>query len=191
MRPGACKCFVWHTFAFHSYILSKPLNYIADLAFIAARAAKKEEENDHFLHSLRSYDSTELDTIVHGINQQVSDAIDCTECGNCCNKLVINVTHEEMVSRAERFNMSNEAFKEKYLEESQQGALFINTIPCHFFAEKKCTIYNDRFQECRDFPHLHKPGFKARFLGTLMHYGNCPIVYNVVEELKERLGFVD
>jgi Fe-S-cluster containining protein len=86
--------------------------------------------------------------------------------------------------------MSREDVKEKYIEESQQGNCFINTIPCHFLADNKCTIYENRFTECRDFPHLHKPGFKARLAGTLMHYGRCPIIYNVIEEMKVKTGFL-
>src|SRR5205085_2961632 len=116
---------------------------------------------------------------------------DCTQCGNCCSKLVINVTSEEVETLAQHLNSPVSAVKEKYIEESQQGNCFINTIPCHFLTDKKCTIYEQRFTECREFPHLHKDGFRERFLGTLLHYGNCPIVYNVVEQLKSRLHFTE
>ena len=79
--------------------------------------------------------------------------------------------------------------KEKFIEESQGGQLIINTIPCHFLADNKCTIYENRFTECRDFPHLHKDGFTARYFNTIMYYHMCPIIFNVVEVLKEELGF--
>ena len=151
----------------------------------------KDEENDHFLRSLRNRDILELDKLAHEINAVVSAGIDCTQCGNCCRSLVINVTQQEVVLLAGHLKMSLELTKEKYIEESQQGNCFINTIPCHFFSDTKCGIYEHRFTECRDFPHLHKPGFKARLPGTLMHYGRCPIIYNVVEEMKVQLGFFE
>jgi uncharacterized protein len=169
---------------------TKPI-YATDLSFIAAEALLKEEENDHFLRSLRNQDDQTLDVIAHQLNDVVSTAIDCTKCGNCCKSLVINVTKEEVGMLAEHLHMLVEATKEKYIEESMQGNCFINTIPCHFLTDNKCTIYETRFTECRDFPHLHKPGFKARLSGTLMHYGRCPIIYNVVEEMKLHLGFVE
>jgi Fe-S-cluster containining protein len=164
-------------------------NYITDLSVIAAEAELKEEENRHFLQSLKKYDSTELDGMAHAVNTEVSTAVDCTACGNCCKTLVINVTTDEVDGLAAYFNEPRDTVKEKYIEESQGGNFFINVMPCHFLKDKKCTIYENRFTECRDFPHLHKPGFKARLAGTLNYYGMCPIIYNVVEEMKSRLGF--
>lgn len=163
--------------------------YQTDLVFIAAASLEKEEENDYFLRSLRNRNTEELDVIAHSVYDDINAAIDCTLCGNCCKSLVINVAKEEINPLAAHLNLSVEDTKEKYIEESQQGNCFINTIPCHFLADNRCTIYEQRFTECRDFPHLHKPGFKARLSGTLMHYGRCPIIYNVIEEMKVRLGF--
>lgn len=163
--------------------------YETDLTVIATAAEGRDEENDHFLRSLTQYNDDTLDAKVHEINNRVSAGVDCTACGRCCEKLVINITHEEIDRLADVFEMPVPELKEQYIEESLAGNCYINSVPCHFFAEKKCTIYEHRFTECRDFPHLHKPGFRKRFLGTLMHYGNCPIIYNVVEELKVELGF--
>jgi Fe-S-cluster containining protein len=164
--------------------------YQTNLQFIAAAAIDKEEENDHFLLSVRAYDNAVLEAMVHEMNNTVSAGIDCTACGNCCKTLVINVTQEEVGKLAEHMHMSEVETRENYIEESLAGNCFINTMPCHFLADDKCTIYEARFTECRDFPHLHKPGFKARLAGTLMHYGRCPIIYNVVEEMKVKTGFL-
>ncbi len=163
--------------------------YQTDLNIIAAASISKEEENDHFLRSLRNRDDRELDVMVHLLNDEVSAGVNCTTCGNCCKTLVINVTHEEIGTLAKHLRLSEEEAKEQYIEESLAGKCFINTMPCHFLADKKCTIYEARFTECRDFPHLHKDGFKARLSGTLMHYGRCPIIYNVIEGMKVRTGF--
>lgn len=163
--------------------------YQTDLSFIAVAATEKEEENDHFLHSIRMHEDTELDNMAHMLNDEVSAAVDCTACGNCCKTLVINVTAEEVGSLANHLQLSEQDTKEKYIEESLAGNCYINTMPCHFLADNKCTIYEARFTECRDFPHLHKNGFKARLSGTLMHYGRCPIIYNVIEGMKVKTGF--
>jgi uncharacterized protein len=164
-------------------------HYITDLQYIASQALAKEEENDHFLRSLKNRNDVELDGIAHAFYNEVSSGIDCRSCGNCCRGLVINVTHDEVELLATLLELSEEKTIEGYIEESQQGNCYINTIPCHFLSKNQCTIYEHRFTECRDFPHLHKPGFKARLPGTLMHYGRCPIIYNVVEEMKVELGF--
>jgi Fe-S-cluster containining protein len=163
--------------------------YQANLEIIAKEAEVKAGENDEFLRSLRTYNDAELDAVAHRVNNAVSASIDCTACGNCCNTLVINVAREEIPPLAAHLGLSEKVTKEQYIEESLAGNCFINTMPCHFFREKKCTIYEHRFTECRDFPHLHKPGFKARLAGTLGHYGRCPIIYNVIEVMKSELGF--
>ena len=165
--------------------------YQADLIYIADAAIEKEVENDLFLRAVQRHDDAALDAVVHSIYDTVSAAIDCTACGNCCKTLIINVAPDEITPLAAYLNLPEEDVKEKYIEESLAGNCFINTMPCHFLHANKCTIYEQRFTECRDFPHLHKPGFKDRLAGTLMHYGRCPIIFNVIEVLKDRLHVVD
>ena len=163
--------------------------YQTDLHIIAAHATQREGENDDFHVWLKDKDGSTIDEIAHKLNGVISAAIDCTQCGNCCKNLVINVEPEDIDRTANGLNLPAEQFLDKYIETSAAGKYFVNTIPCHFFADKKCTIYEYRFTDCREFPHLHKDGFKERLLGTMMHYGKCPIIYNVVEEMKRELGF--
>lgn len=164
---------------------------VTDLALIEQKGIEKEEENQRFYVFLLSHNFEELDSKVHTLNVSIEAAIDCTTCGNCCRSLMINVTPEEVNILAEAMQVSSAMIKEKYIEESQQGKFIMNTIPCNFLSDKKCTVYEHRFRECRDFPHLHKSGFLQRLPGTLMHYGRCPIIYNVVEALKEEYSIAD
>jgi len=152
-------------------------------------AEEKELENDRFRIFLKQQDGNKIDLIVHNLNDQVTSLIDCTQCGNCCKSLMINVTTEEATSLAAHLQISVATAKEKYIEESSEGQLIINTIPCHFLSGSKCSIYEQRFTECREFPHLHKPHFTGRLFGTLMYYEMCPIIFNVIENLKTELHF--
>lgn len=156
---------------------------------IAQLASIREDENDAFRSFIKNRDGNQIDELVFKLNSTIEKKIDCTSCGACCNGLMINVTKNEAESAAQQLEMSNEDFKKKYIEESLSGNYIINTIPCHFLKEKKCTIYENRFNECREFPHLHKPKFKDRLFGTLIHYSICPIIYNVVEQLKIETKF--
>lgn len=162
---------------------------ITDRSFISAMAEEREEENFSFRSFLQHVDTETLDEKVHHLNNIITPQIDCTVCGACCRQLMINVTEEEKMAVANHLTISPEAFKENYLEESMQGKLIINTIPCHFLADSKCSIYENRFTECRAFPHLHETNFKGRLFGTLVHYAMCPIIYNVIEQLKPEVGF--
>lgn len=163
--------------------------YETDLSILAKEALIKEEENSRFRDYLSGKDQNSLDELVFILNERVSAAIDCTLCGACCRSLMINVTGAEVKELSRTLGMLPGDFKAKYIEESAQGHFIINQIPCHFLAGGKCSIYANRFTECREFPHLHKPHFKNRLFGTLMHYGRCPIIYNVIEELKKKLNW--
>ncbi len=165
------------------------LPLITDREFIKQQAEKLEEENDTFRSFLKILNGDELDIKVHELNETISPQIDCTVCGACCRQLMINVTEGEKINVATALNITPQKFKEDYLEESMEGKLIINTIPCHFLADSKCSIYANRFTECRAFPHLHENNFKGRLFGTLIHYAMCPIIFNVIEQLKVEVEF--
>ena len=164
---------------------------VTDLKKIQLIAAEKEIENDRFRIFLKQQDAEAIDVIVHQLNETITPQIDCTQCGNCCKSLMINVTTEEADSLAYNLNMSLADVKGSYIEESEQGQLIMNTIPCHFLTGTSCSIYENRFNECREFPHLHKPNFTGRLFGTLLYYAMCPIIFNVMEQLKEAIPFTN
>jgi len=160
-----------------------------NLKKIKSIATEKESENDRFRIFLKQQDGKEVDSIVHRLNDSITPQIDCTQCGNCCKSLMINVTTDETEALATHLQLDISTVKEKYIEESEGGQMIINTIPCHFLKGTTCSIYEHRFNECREFPHLHKPHFIGRLFGTFMYYEMCPIIFNVVEQLKEELDY--
>lgn len=165
----------------------KIINVLAD---IRAAAQEKEAENQSFRTFLQSMDSDDVDVLVQELDSIITPQIDCTACGNCCRSLMINVIPEEITRLAGHLNQTEAAIKEQYIETgSNESLMIINTIPCHFLKNNCCTIYEHRFAECREFPGLHNPKFTKRLFATLSHYGRCPIIYNVIEEMKTRLKF--
>lgn len=162
-----------------------------DRDYIKALAKEREDENDAFRGFIRNSNGDLIDLLVQQINAVVEPAIDCTACGACCKTLMINVEPPEVERLSSRLGMAPGEFKQQYIEESLQGQLVVNQVPCHFLAGTRCSVYEDRFSECREFPHLHRKNFKDRMFGTLVHYAMCPIIFNVVEELKIRSGFKD
>lgn len=86
-------------------------------------------------------------------------------------------------------NMKREDFDLTYLEKGSNGLMIMNRMPCPFLANNKCSVYEYRFEGCKEFPALHMPHFKRRIFTTFMHYDRCPIIFNVVEALKEEMHF--
>lgn len=162
---------------------------VTNLSEIKDLAEQREQENDNFRTFLKQRNSKKVDITVHKLNDIITPQIDCTACGNCCKSLMINVTAEEADNLAAHLQTTVTDLKQKYLEESTEGQMVVNQIPCHFLSGTRCSIYEHRFEGCREFPHLDKDNFTNRLFGTMMYYSVCPIIFNVVESLKEELHF--
>jgi Fe-S-cluster containining protein len=165
------------------------LEIITDLKIIQLHAIEKENVNDQFISFLKGQPADEIDHQVHGLSAGMTLQIDCTQCGNCCRSLMIQVNEQEITQLSVRLNMSEETFTDQYVEKGMGAQMIMNTIPCHFLEDNKCLVYEDRFSGCREFPALHLPQVTSRLFTIFMHYGRCPIIYNVMEALKERLNF--
>ncbi|PZP50274.1 MAG: hypothetical protein DI598_05925 [Pseudopedobacter saltans] len=161
-----------------------------DLSIIATASEVKAEENQQFIQLLKTFAMDDIDEKVAQINADIEPQIDCTVCGNCCKTLMINVEKEEADRLSDYLQMERTEFDQRYLEKSEHSdRMLINAIPCHFLEDNKCTVYEYRFTGCKEFPALDKPMFTKRLFTVFMHYGRCPIIYNVVEELKTELAF--
>ena len=160
-----------------------------DLTLIACLALEKEEENDRFRVFLLTFDTESIDKWVFKLNEAISAVIDCTQCGNCCKSLMINISEEEANRLSDHLLQSRKDFDKQYVEKGNHGMMLMNQMPCHFLQNNKCTVYEHRFEGCREFPAMHLPDFQKRLFTTFMHYGRCPIIFNVLEQLKEVLLF--
>jgi uncharacterized protein len=152
-------------------------------------AAEREAENLQFIDLLKQLNEQEVDDAVFTLNQTISAQIDCTQCGNCCKSLMVNVTAEEANRASAALGISRERFDEQFLEKGSHELMIMNQMPCHFLNNNRCTIYEFRFAGCREFPALHLPGFTKRLFSVFMHYSRCPIIFHVVEELKKETRF--
>ena len=160
-----------------------------NLEEIAIKSIARAQENIDFVEHLQQLNIDELDDTVYELDSLISPQIDCTLCGNCCKTLMINVEAPEADIAARHLGISRVVFDEAYIEKSMGGKMLVNKIPCHFLQDNKCTIYLSRFAGCKEFPALHLPRIKNRLFTIFMHYGRCPIIYNVMEELKKQVRF--
>ncbi len=185
-----CECYSTgiskNKFTFTQIII---LHVELSLQSIQENAGTKQQENDRFVQHLKQLNEEELDTEVQRLDALITPQISCTDCGNCCKGLMVNITAAEADKAAAGLHMSREAFDEKYVEKGSHELMIINSIPCHFLSDNKCTIYEYRFAGCKEFPALHLPQFNQRLFTVMMHYDRCPIIYNVMEELKNTTHF--
>jgi len=162
---------------------------ITDLEYIKTKAIELEAENLQFQDFLRNLDSLSLDKAVFELSEAISPKIQCTDCGNCCKSLMVNIDEEEANNLSAHLGQTRAEFDEKYLDKGESGRMVVNAIPCHFLVGNSCSVYEHRFAGCKEFPAFHVPDFNKRLFTTYMHYDRCPIIFNVIETLKTDTGF--
>ena len=149
----------------------------------------RERENYKFRSFLKGQDNDQVDKIVNRLHDEIVAQIDCTECGNCCNVLRPAVTEKEIERLSAIDKVSIEHFEKEHVNLSDDDIKYLKHIPCKYLKDKKCTIYSDRPEECRSYPHTHKDKFVHQLFGVIDNYEICPIVFNLFERLKIELSF--
>jgi Fe-S-cluster containining protein len=77
--------------------------------------------------------------------------------------------------------------QETYLQfEEDGGGTWCLPAPCPLLDGNLCSVYNARPDECREYPHLHSD-FRAASISRINNAFICPIVFNVIEEMKVAL----
>jgi hypothetical protein len=166
-----------------------------DLVQIRELSKKKADDNWNFRLFLKGecdLDSDEVDRQVFAATRRVWAGIDCKTCANCCRELQPSFSEAELDRLARRLGMDREQVIEKYLEKTDafsENPWQTRTKPCPFLKDNLCSVYEDRPGDCSGYPYLDKPEFISGTMGMLERTSTCPIVYEVVESLKESTAF--
>jgi hypothetical protein len=166
-----------------------------DLIQIRQLSHKKEDENWRFREFLKvgcDLGPDQIDRQAFETTRRVWAGIDCTACANCCREVKPSFSEDEVKKLARRFGMEREQFIERYLERTEansENPWQTRTKPCPFLKDNLCSVYEDRPADCSGYPYLYKPGFVFRSISMLERISTCPIVYEVVESMKESTGF--
>jgi Fe-S-cluster containining protein len=148
---------------------------------------EKTIENIFFKKHLRNISSATVDEKIHALNDKVSAQIDCLKCANCCKKLEPGLEVNEIEILAKLNQQEVEDFKQQYIAYDGE-ALYLQTKPCMFLDNCACSIYEHRPAACAGYPHLNQKDMKFR-RSLWENYSICPIVFNVIEDLKVEVDF--
>lgn len=166
----------------------------SDYSDLEALADLKWQENCSF-RSFLKFDETlsdkELDRLVFKTADEVASKIDCTQCGRCCNRLAPLVSEDDQLRLAKRLQITVQQLQNEYLEyeEDDEAGWIVKGEPCVFLKDTQCSIYEDRPDNCREYPYLDSVDFNQRAMGMIQRTQTCPIVFNVMESLKEEYRF--
>ena len=171
------------------------MELVADLARIRGLARERERENQDFRRWLKGCDISEhrLDRIVHELNTEISEQIDCLSCGNCCSEMSPALGPADVKRLAKAMQLTPGKFKRAFLKDAEEdpGRFLFRAKPCPLLEGNRCLQYESRPRACAEFPFLHKPDFNHRTIMVMWNYPYCPIVFNVVERLKEEVRSIE
>jgi uncharacterized protein len=155
-----------------------------DLSRIQLLSQEHDDENWEFRSWLKQNAPDNIDGIVKALSQKYFALIDCTQCANCCRSLQTEFKKSELYTIAKTLGQSIKAFEKQFMSEGMVNP------PCPMLDGKLCSIYENRPEVCRSFPHLEQPGFTTRLMGVIDNVAICPIAFNAFEELKTRLRWL-
>lgn len=159
---------------------------------VVARLAKAlDDENWRFRSFLKSYcrlSDGRLNTIARELGKAAAAEIDCLECGACCRDIVVPLEDDEIAAMAVAAGLSEAAFREQFVRPVEHHGQAIDAKPCPFQEGNRCTVYEARPEGCRGYPYIGGD-VRSRTLGILERAETCPIVFEMLEQLKARLGF--
>ena len=154
-----------------------------DLARIQQLSQEHDDENWKFRSWLKQHAPDNIDGIVKALSQKYFALIDCTQCANCCRSLQAEFKKSELHAIAKTLGQSIAAFEKQFMSEGMVNP------PCPMLNGKLCSIYENRPEVCRSYPHLEKPAFTTRLMGVIDNVAICPIAFNAFEDLKAKLGW--
>ena len=165
-----------------------------DLVQIRALAKKKEDENWKFRQFVKfetGLNSDRMDKQVWETTKRVWAGIDCTACANCCREVKPTFSEEEVNRLATRLGMTPEHFVGTYLKRNEEegNPWITRATPCPFLKDNRCSVYEDRPADCKGYPYFYEPDFAFRTTAMMGRTFTCPIVFEVIEELKQLWGF--
>ncbi len=165
---------------------------ITDLIQIQTLGEKKRAENERFRRHLKSRDHS--DRILRRIAEGIEEQIDCTVCANCCRVATVTLSERDVEHLARYFRISPAEFVATYtMESEEEGRILRRTeeTGCVFLDGMDCTVYDQRPDTCRRFPHLVRGNgsIASRMWQFIDRACYCPIVYNALEAFKVETKF--
>ena len=162
----------------------------SDVASIDRLADRKQDENWRFRAFLKEecdLPDTEVDRMVQELYNQEAGKFDCTTCARCCSTTPL-LDDEDVERLAGSLGITSDEVTSRYLKmDDDWGELTFNQKPCPLLNDKLCTCYAARPYDCWSYPHLQKEGFRHRLISTVNNASVCPVVFNVLERLKDAM----
>ena len=113
----------------------------------------------------------------------------CLDCANCCKTTGPLFTQKDIERLSKHFRMKPGEFIDRYLRLDEENDYVLQQVPCPFLGvDNYCSVYEKRPKACREYPHTDRKDFHKISSITIKNTAICPAAFNIVEEMKRRLG---
>lgn len=149
------------------------------------------EKNYRFRKYLKTHaDENLLDEQFKELHNALFAVYDCRKCRNCCKSYSVFFENEEEVRTASDYlGISVEQLKADYLKESFESYEG-KQHPCAFLNDDmSCVLSDSKPESCKKFPYTDQPNRMGSLIGILEFAEVCPVVFEIVEQLKKRYHF--
>lgn len=150
-----------------------------------ARARANRKVNQKLLTSLKKKSDREVDTLFHEAHELVFAATDCLACANCCKTTSPIFTRRDIEHLARHFRIRPAEFVDRYLKTDEDADYVLKASPCVFLNDDNtCSVYDDRPQACREYPHTNRRKMSAILDLTYRNTMVCPAVERIVDKIR-------
>lgn len=145
--------------------------------------------NERLFKQLKKKPPKNLDDTVHALHEEAFESFDCLSCANCCSSISPMMTDKDVERLAKPLRLKPSQVIDQYMHLDEDHDYVFNCAPCPFLrVDNYCSVYEYRPKACREYPHTDRRKFSQLLNLTLKNCEVCPIVFTVVERLKEKLS---
>lgn len=139
--------------------------------------------------ALSKLKSAQLDELIHAEHNRVFASFDCLSCANCCKSLGPYLTNRDITRLAAHLNMKPGQFTEKFLRIDEDNDYVFKNMPCPFLqTDNKCSVYEQRPDACREYPHTDRKNFYRILPLTEKNAATCPAVVEIIESVHKKIS---
>jgi Fe-S-cluster containining protein len=155
---------------------------------IKHRADQRKSANKDLLSYIKRKPPQNLDYIMQELHEQAFEEIDCLTCANCCRTTSPIVTDRDIDRIAKHLRTKPGELIAKYLRLDEEGDYVFRSAPCPFLQnDNACSIYDNRPQACRTYPHTDRKKFQQLADLTYKNSFICPAVQRILEMLEVKI----
>lgn len=144
------------------------------------------------IEGFNTADSDSVDLIFKKVHDVVFENTNCLTCANCCKNYSPIIEPEEIPMLCKAIGIESSQFFQDYVEMDEDGDFVFKSQPCPLLNldDNKCSIYENRPQACREYPHTNMKEMKNHLDLLEKNIEICPAAEEIVRRVLNQIEHV-